>query len=518
MGGRLRRAANVRDDEVAVIRLIALVFAALEAGRGLGEVGVNTLVLSRLSADALPWLYIPLGAISLVIAVAFGAALGRVAKARLFGITLVAVGGAPRRRVPAPGGRPGRRPRRLADGHGRRHDGRDDHLDRRDLVARRPPGTTPLPDLHGRGHRRLPRRQPPGRPDRRRRRCCGARRHRGTPVRRGRGRDRAARRPSCRRPVDAAADGPPVGRRRRPGRVRRGPPVTAAPAGRGRLRPAGDPPLLGVVPVPARGAGRLPGRGRTRADPRHHRGDHHRDLVRRLARRRRPVLPAVRHRRRGAPPADRLPRWLRAVDRVVHVRDGRGVHDRPAGDPARDLERGLGRDLQRPAVDPPRPGDRVHGRGARADRHGPRRRPAPALDEPARAGTDLLARVRGGRGLCRGRGRDPAPVCRCPACGRSGAGSASRSSRAGRGSATCSTAPDVRAALIAAMQAPDAGTREMAAVLLARSPERRCAPGTRLPPSATRLRASARLRPARSSRTATPTDPRRTGPRRASPR
>src|SRR4029077_13950591 len=55
-------------------------------------VGVNTLVLSRLPADALPWLYIPLGAISLVIAVAFGAALGRIAKARLFGITLVVVG------------------------------------------------------------------------------------------------------------------------------------------------------------------------------------------------------------------------------------------------------------------------------------------------------------------------------------------------------------------------------------------------------------------------------------------
>jgi len=90
--GRLRRAANVRDDEVAVVRLIALVFAALEMGRGIGEVGVNTLVLSRLPSNALPWLYIPLGTISLVIAVAFGAALGRVAKARLFGITLVALG------------------------------------------------------------------------------------------------------------------------------------------------------------------------------------------------------------------------------------------------------------------------------------------------------------------------------------------------------------------------------------------------------------------------------------------
>ena len=82
--GRLRRAANVRDDEVGVIRLIALVFAALEMGRGLGEVGVNTLVLSRLPADALPWLYIPLGAISLVIAVPTGLAVAIVqASARL---------------------------------------------------------------------------------------------------------------------------------------------------------------------------------------------------------------------------------------------------------------------------------------------------------------------------------------------------------------------------------------------------------------------------------------------------
>lgn len=90
---RLRRAANVRDDEVAPIRLIALAFAALEGGRGLGEVGVNTLVLSRLPDDALPWLYIPLGAISLAIAVAYGAALGRIAKARLFGATLAGIGG-----------------------------------------------------------------------------------------------------------------------------------------------------------------------------------------------------------------------------------------------------------------------------------------------------------------------------------------------------------------------------------------------------------------------------------------
>jgi HEAT repeat protein len=71
--------------------LVAAVFAALEAGRGLGEVGVNTLVLSRLPEDALPFLYIVLGVVSLVVAIVFGAALGRTRKARLFGATLATV-------------------------------------------------------------------------------------------------------------------------------------------------------------------------------------------------------------------------------------------------------------------------------------------------------------------------------------------------------------------------------------------------------------------------------------------
>src|SRR4029453_5764134 len=71
--------------------LVAGVFASLEAGRGLGEVGVNTLVLSRLPDDALPYLYIGLGAVSLVLALAYGAALGRVRRARLFGLVLLGV-------------------------------------------------------------------------------------------------------------------------------------------------------------------------------------------------------------------------------------------------------------------------------------------------------------------------------------------------------------------------------------------------------------------------------------------
>ena len=94
MGGvaRIAGAAGVRESERQVLALVAAVFAAIEAGRALGEVGVNTLVLSRLPSDALPYLYIVLGAVSLVVAVAFGAALGRTRKSRLFGATLGSVG------------------------------------------------------------------------------------------------------------------------------------------------------------------------------------------------------------------------------------------------------------------------------------------------------------------------------------------------------------------------------------------------------------------------------------------
>lgn len=88
---RITRAARVGESEARDLLLVAGVFAALEAGRGLGEVGVNTLVLSRLPEDALPYLYIGLGAVSLVIALAYGAALGRVRRARLFGLVLLGV-------------------------------------------------------------------------------------------------------------------------------------------------------------------------------------------------------------------------------------------------------------------------------------------------------------------------------------------------------------------------------------------------------------------------------------------
>ena len=71
--------------------LVAAAFTALEAGRGIGEVGANTLVVGRLGAEVLPYLYLPLGLISLVASLGYGAALGRMRRGPLFTAILISV-------------------------------------------------------------------------------------------------------------------------------------------------------------------------------------------------------------------------------------------------------------------------------------------------------------------------------------------------------------------------------------------------------------------------------------------
>jgi len=80
---RVARAAGVRAGEGRIVALVGLLFVALEAGRGFGEVGVDTLVVSRFGADTLPYLFIALGATSLVAALGYGAALGRLQRTPL---------------------------------------------------------------------------------------------------------------------------------------------------------------------------------------------------------------------------------------------------------------------------------------------------------------------------------------------------------------------------------------------------------------------------------------------------
>jgi HEAT repeat protein/ATP/ADP translocase len=69
--------------------LVAALFACLEGGRGFGEIGVDTLVVSRFGAQSLPYLFIGLGLTGLAVSLVYGAALGRIARIRLLtGVTL----------------------------------------------------------------------------------------------------------------------------------------------------------------------------------------------------------------------------------------------------------------------------------------------------------------------------------------------------------------------------------------------------------------------------------------------
>lgn len=90
-GTRLADVAGVRPGEGRLVGLIAALFASLEAGRGLGDVGANALVVARLGSGVLPWLYMGLGTILFVLALAYAAALARVRPGRLLSGLLIGV-------------------------------------------------------------------------------------------------------------------------------------------------------------------------------------------------------------------------------------------------------------------------------------------------------------------------------------------------------------------------------------------------------------------------------------------
>ena len=160
---RLMRAAGVRPGEERILALVAMLFGALEAGRGFGEVGLDTLVVSRFGTGTLPYLYIGLGATSLVAALAYGAALGRVSRTPLLaGILLGSAALLAAGRLIVAGGMDGIVPFiwlvTYAAGCHRRHD----RVDRRRVRLRCSPGEAALPAVHRRRHRRQLRRDAGG--------------------------------------------------------------------------------------------------------------------------------------------------------------------------------------------------------------------------------------------------------------------------------------------------------------------------------------------------------------------
>jgi HEAT repeat protein len=86
---RLASLLNIRTDEGRLVFLVALLFACIQAGQGMGDNAATALFLLRFGVDFLPYMYLFLGALTFISTLAYSAALGRFDKGRFFS-TLVA--------------------------------------------------------------------------------------------------------------------------------------------------------------------------------------------------------------------------------------------------------------------------------------------------------------------------------------------------------------------------------------------------------------------------------------------
>src|SRR5512133_557478 len=81
---RLASLLKVRADEGRLVVLVALLFACIQAGQGMGDNSASALFLLRYGVDFLPYMYLFLGALTFVSTLAYSAALGRFDKGRFF--------------------------------------------------------------------------------------------------------------------------------------------------------------------------------------------------------------------------------------------------------------------------------------------------------------------------------------------------------------------------------------------------------------------------------------------------
>src|SRR5215207_10158840 len=84
MAQQLASILNVRVEEGRLVFLVAALFACIQAGQGMGDNAASALFLLRYGVDFLPYMYIFLGALTLITTLLYSAALGRFDKGRFF--------------------------------------------------------------------------------------------------------------------------------------------------------------------------------------------------------------------------------------------------------------------------------------------------------------------------------------------------------------------------------------------------------------------------------------------------
>ena len=84
MRTRLASLLNVRAEEGRLVLLVAILFACIQAGQGMGDNAASALFLLRYGVNFLPYMYLFLGALTFITTLIYSTALGRFDKGRFF--------------------------------------------------------------------------------------------------------------------------------------------------------------------------------------------------------------------------------------------------------------------------------------------------------------------------------------------------------------------------------------------------------------------------------------------------
>ena len=84
MLSRIASFLSVRADERRPVFLVAVLFACIQAGQGMGDNAASALFLLRYGVNFLPYMYLFLGAFTFITTLAYSAALGRLDKGKFF--------------------------------------------------------------------------------------------------------------------------------------------------------------------------------------------------------------------------------------------------------------------------------------------------------------------------------------------------------------------------------------------------------------------------------------------------
>ena len=84
MPTRLASLLNVRPQEGRLVLLVAILFACIQAGQGMGDNAASALFLLRYGVDFLPYMYLFLGALTFITTLIYSTALGRFDKGKFF--------------------------------------------------------------------------------------------------------------------------------------------------------------------------------------------------------------------------------------------------------------------------------------------------------------------------------------------------------------------------------------------------------------------------------------------------